>query len=109
MVNSSVQLTNDQRYSIELDEQSYQEILKLTISNMEDMSGLRKIIIQTLEAHPGWDELDGRQSCSGSACDWVKGRNHTRDTAFLRHQTYQLFQAIKAAGFRRVFDMEATA
>lgn len=92
------------QYTITLDKQSYEQILRLTIDNMGDMSGLRQVIMEVLTAHPDWDDPDGQQECIGEGCGWTKGKNHTREKAFRIHQAYVLFHAIKAAGFRKVYE-----
>ena len=99
-------IPGEQRYSIELDRQSYERILQLTIDSMGDMSGLHQVIEVVLEAHPDWDLIDGRQECIGEGCAWTKGKNHTREKGFRKHQAYTLFHAIKAAGFRKVYEAQ---
>jgi hypothetical protein len=93
---------SEPRYAIELDRQSYEQIIRLAVGNLGDMTGLHRVIADVLEGHPDWDDEDGQQVCIGERCAWTKGKNHTREKAFRMHQTYTLFHAIKAAGFRKV-------
>lgn len=60
-----------------------------------EISGLPKVIYETLRAHPGWarDE-EGPAYCLGKDCDWVKAQRGGTVKHWIKHQQYVLTIAV---------------
>lgn len=62
-----------------------------------EMVGLPQAIQQALAAHPEWKRVDrGSVVCTGPGCDWQKPGGKSTKQAWVRHQTWTLYNAIKS-------------
>ena len=67
-----------------------------TPDQKDEMEGLPEAIQRALIAHPEWERIDRETVvCAGIDCDWRKPGGKSTKQAWVRHQTWTLFAAIK--------------
>lgn len=64
-------------------------------ADRDELDGLPKAIGEALLAHPEWERRDGKVVCAGPRCDWVKPGGKSAQQRWVKHQTWELFAAVK--------------